>query len=122
MTAQRYVRDILQPHVLLLMQPLPGANFQQNNDQPYTPSVSQNCLHTVTTLPWPCRSPDLSPIKHIWDHLGRRVGYPTSLNELEARLQQIWNEISQDIMQNLYVSMSDCIASCIRGRGGATGY
>ncbi|GFW08994.1 uncharacterized protein TNCV_3475401 [Trichonephila clavipes] len=30
-------------------------------------------LRTVTTLPWPDRSPDLSPIEHIWDHSGRRV-------------------------------------------------
>ncbi|GFU52485.1 uncharacterized protein TNCV_2983651 [Trichonephila clavipes] len=50
----------------------------------------------------PVRSPDLSPIKHIWDHLGWRVVHPRSLNELEARLMQIWNEISQDTIQNLY--------------------
>ncbi|GFX00434.1 uncharacterized protein TNCV_2090841 [Trichonephila clavipes] len=48
--------------------------------------MSQNCLRTVTTFLWPARSPDLSPIEHIWDHLGRRVEHPTSLNELEARL------------------------------------
>ncbi|GFV75523.1 transposable element Tcb2 transposase [Trichonephila clavipes] len=47
--------------------------------------MSQDCLRTVTTLPWPAPSPDLSLIEHIWDHLGRRVGHPTSLNELEAR-------------------------------------
>ncbi|GFV18849.1 transposable element Tcb1 transposase [Trichonephila clavipes] len=70
----------------------------------------------------PARSPDLSPIKHIWDHLGWRVGHSTSLNELEATVQQIWNEMSQDIIQNLYVSIPDCIASCIRARGDSTGY
>ncbi|GFU50284.1 transposable element Tcb1 transposase [Trichonephila clavipes] len=57
----------------------------------------------------------------IWDHLGWRVGHPTSLNELEARLQQIWNEMSQDIIQNLYASMPDRIASYIHARGGSTG-
>ncbi|GFV79080.1 hypothetical protein TNCV_2612661 [Trichonephila clavipes] len=42
-------------------------------------------LHrTVTTLCCSARSPDSSPIKHIWDQLGRRVGHPMSLNELEA--------------------------------------
>ncbi|GFT93918.1 transposable element Tcb2 transposase [Trichonephila clavipes] len=48
----------------------------------------------------PARSPDLSPIDHIWNDLGRRVGHSTSLNELETRAQQIWNEMSQDIIQN----------------------
>ncbi|GFW84275.1 transposable element Tcb2 transposase [Trichonephila clavipes] len=95
---------------------------QQVNDRPDTARVSQDCLCTVTTLPWPARFPDLSPIKHIWDHLERRVWHLTSLNELEARLQKIWNERFQDIIQNLYASMPDCIASCIRASGGSTGY
>ncbi|GFT03870.1 transposable element Tcb2 transposase [Trichonephila clavipes] len=81
------------------MQWLPAAIFLQYNAWPYTARVSQDCLRTVTTFPWPARSPDLSPIEHIWDHLGRQVGHPTSLIELEAKLQQIWNEMSQDIIQ-----------------------
>ncbi|GFW22159.1 uncharacterized protein TNCV_1632891 [Trichonephila clavipes] len=86
----------------------------------------QGCHKTVsasvTTLPWPARSSDLSPIEHIWYHLGWPVGHPTNLYELEARLQKIWNELSQDIIQNLYASIPDHIASCIRARRGSTGY
>ncbi|GFW91190.1 transposable element Tcb2 transposase [Trichonephila clavipes] len=87
MTAQRYVHDILQPHVLPLIQRFPGALFQQDNARPHTASVSQDCLRTVTTLPWPAPSPDLFLIEHIWGLLGRRVEHPSSLNELEAGLQ-----------------------------------
>ncbi|GFU66867.1 transposable element Tcb2 transposase [Trichonephila clavipes] len=94
-----------------------GAIFQQDNVCPRTARVSHTCFHTVTTLPSPAQSPGLSPIEHIWDHLGRRVEHLTSLNELEARLQQIWNEMSQDIIQSLYASTPDHIASCIRARG-----
>ncbi|GFT28461.1 transposable element Tcb2 transposase [Trichonephila clavipes] len=65
------------------MQRLPGALFQQENPQPHTARVTQNCLHTVTTILWPARSPDLSPMEYIWDHLGRRVGHTRNLNELE---------------------------------------
>ncbi|GFT75085.1 transposable element Tcb2 transposase [Trichonephila clavipes] len=65
MTAQRYVHDILQPHVLPLMQRLPGPIFQQDNALPHTARLSQDCLHTVTTLPWPARSRDLFPIEDI---------------------------------------------------------
>ncbi|GFW18302.1 transposable element Tcb2 transposase [Trichonephila clavipes] len=71
MTAQRYVDGILQPHVLPLMQRLPGAIFQKDKARNYTARARQDCLRTVTTLPWLSRFPDLSPIKHIWDHLGR---------------------------------------------------
>ncbi|GFX91606.1 transposable element Tcb1 transposase [Trichonephila clavipes] len=102
MTTQRYAHDILQPHALPLMQRLPESIFQQGNTRCHTERVSQYYLRTVTILHWPARSPDLSPIEHIWDHFGRRVGHPTSFNELEARLQQIWNEMSQDIIQNLF--------------------
>ncbi|GFU34514.1 transposable element Tcb1 transposase [Trichonephila clavipes] len=117
MTAQRYDHDILQAYVLPLMQRLPGAILQQENAQPHTSRVSQDCLRTVTTLPWLAQSPDLFPIETIWDHLRRRVGHPMSLNELEAKLQQIWNEMSQDIVQSLYTSKPDRIASCIRAKG-----
>ncbi|GFV74550.1 transposable element Tcb2 transposase [Trichonephila clavipes] len=51
MKAQRYVHDILQPHVFPLMQRLPGAIFQQDNSRPHTARVSQDCLRTVPTLP-----------------------------------------------------------------------
>ncbi|GFU89270.1 transposable element Tcb2 transposase [Trichonephila clavipes] len=52
MTAQRYVHTILQPHVLPLMQRLPGAPFQKDNVRPHMASVSQECLRTVIILPW----------------------------------------------------------------------
>ncbi|GFW31458.1 transposable element Tcb2 transposase [Trichonephila clavipes] len=51
MIAQLYVHDILQPHMLPLMQRFPGAIFQQNNAQSHTARVSQVCFRTVTTLP-----------------------------------------------------------------------
>ncbi|GFV20213.1 transposable element Tcb1 transposase [Trichonephila clavipes] len=120
MTVQRYVHDIQQPHVMPIMQQLPGALFQKNNIRPHTARISQDCLRTVATFFSPARSPDLSPIKYIWNHLGRRVGHSPRLNEQDARLQQTWNEMSQDNMQNLYASMHDRRASCIRARRGST--
>ncbi|GFT79347.1 hypothetical protein TNCV_3275731 [Trichonephila clavipes] len=64
----------------------------------------------------------LSPIEYIWDHLRRRVRHSMSLNELEASLQQIRNQMSQDIIQILYASMPDRVASGIRTRVGSKGY
>ncbi|GFY04746.1 hypothetical protein TNCV_420001 [Trichonephila clavipes] len=45
-------------HMLTLLQRLPGAIFPQDYARPHTTRVSQDCLRTVTTLPWPDRSPD----------------------------------------------------------------
>ncbi|GFX52518.1 transposable element Tcb2 transposase [Trichonephila clavipes] len=57
MTAQRYVHNVLQPHVSPLKQRLAGAIFQQANTRPHPARVSQDCLRTVTTLPWPAPIP-----------------------------------------------------------------
>ncbi|GFV15491.1 transposable element Tcb2 transposase [Trichonephila clavipes] len=62
---QWYVHDILQSHLFPLMPRLPEEIFQQDNARPHTGRVSQDCLCTVTTLPWPARSLDFSPIKQI---------------------------------------------------------
>ncbi|GFV42919.1 transposable element Tcb2 transposase [Trichonephila clavipes] len=73
----------------------PRTIFQQDNGhmqtRPHTTRMSRDCLCHIITLPWPARSPDLSPTEHVWNHLGRQAGQPTSLVELEARLQQLWN-------------------------------
>ncbi|GFW51160.1 transposable element Tcb2 transposase [Trichonephila clavipes] len=52
-TLTAHVHEILKQHVLPLMQRLPGVIFQQDNARPHMAGVSQDCLRTVTTLPWP---------------------------------------------------------------------
>ncbi|GFY30913.1 hypothetical protein TNCV_3120731 [Trichonephila clavipes] len=61
------------------------SHFSTRQCSALTARVSQDCLRTVTTLPCSTRSPDLSPIEHIWDRLRWRVGHLTSLNDLETR-------------------------------------
>ncbi|GFU99069.1 transposable element Tcb2 transposase [Trichonephila clavipes] len=110
MTAQWYVHDILQPHELSLHATAPRSHFQQDNARSHTARPK--------TVPQRYYFPWLYPIArfvsnrvYIWDHLERQFGHPTSLNELEARLQQIWNKMSEDIIQNSFASMLDRIAS-----------
>ncbi|GFU94793.1 transposable element Tcb2 transposase [Trichonephila clavipes] len=62
LTGQRYVDDILRPHVGPLVNGLPGAIFQQDNARPHTARVAQDFLRHFQTLPLPARSPDLSPV------------------------------------------------------------
>ncbi|GFU52764.1 transposable element Tcb2 transposase [Trichonephila clavipes] len=94
------------------MQRLPGAIFQQDDARTHTVRVSQDC--TVTTLPWPALSPYFSSIEHIWDHLGRRVVYPKSLNELEARVQQPTRHSDPTDLTSTY---SECTRRVFGGTG-----
>ncbi|UYV79196.1 Transposase [Cordylochernes scorpioides] len=73
MTAQRYVDDVLRPVTLPYLQGVPNALYQQDNALPHTASISQQALQDVQMLPWPPYSPDLSPIEHVWDIIGRRL-------------------------------------------------
>ncbi|GFX53439.1 transposable element Tcb2 transposase [Trichonephila clavipes] len=57
LTGQRYVDDILRPHVGPFLNGLPGAIFHQDNARPHTARVAQDLLRHFQTLPWPARSP-----------------------------------------------------------------
>ncbi|GFV33765.1 transposable element Tcb1 transposase [Trichonephila clavipes] len=104
MTAQRYVLDILQTTCVSTHATAPKSHFSTRQcSASHGNGVTRLPSHCYT-LPGPALSPYLSPIEHIRDYLGWRVGIPTSLCELETRLQQICNEISQDIIQNPIVS------------------
>ncbi|GFX05770.1 DDE_3 domain-containing protein [Trichonephila clavipes] len=65
LTGQRYVDDILRPLVGPFLNGLPGAIFLQDNSRPHTAKVAQDFLRHFQTLPWPARSPDLSPVEHV---------------------------------------------------------
>ncbi|UYV78237.1 hypothetical protein LAZ67_16000630 [Cordylochernes scorpioides] len=73
MTAQRYVDDVLRPVTLPYLQGVPNALYHQDNARPHTARISQQALQDVQMLPWPPYSPDLSPIEHVWDIIGRRL-------------------------------------------------
>ncbi|UYV63957.1 SPINT2 [Cordylochernes scorpioides] len=84
MTAQRYVDDVLRPVTLPYLQGVPNALYQQDNARPHTARISQQALQDVQMLPWPPYSPDLSPIEHVWDIIGRRLhAFPQPRSEDE---------------------------------------
>jgi transposase len=46
-----------------------------DNARPYRSRTVTAYLQSeaVTSVPWPAMIPDLNPIEHIWDMLGRRI-------------------------------------------------
>ncbi|GFX83252.1 DDE_3 domain-containing protein [Trichonephila clavipes] len=122
LTGQRYVDDILRPHVGSFLNGLPGSIFQQDNARPHTARVAQDFLRHFQTLPLPARSPDLSPVEHVWDQLKRQVPSCHSVHDLELAVQDLWAHLLQDNIRCLINSMPDRVAVCIAAGGGPTRY
>ncbi|GFU18640.1 transposable element Tcb2 transposase [Trichonephila clavipes] len=122
LTSQRYVDDILRPHVGPFLNGLPGAIFQQDNARPHTARVAQDFLRHFQTLPWPTRSPDLSPVVHVWDQLKRQMPSCHSVHDLELAVQDLWAHLSQNNIRCLINSMPGRVAACIAAGGGPTRY
>ena len=76
LTGQRYIDEILRPHVVPFLRPM-GNNgiFQDDNARPHQARIVDGFLqaNNVRRLEWPAMSPDLSCIEHVWDVLGRAV-------------------------------------------------
>ncbi|CAH1981761.1 unnamed protein product [Acanthoscelides obtectus] len=111
MNAQRYIHEVLEPHLLPYLDTLADPTFQQDNVRPHVARVTIDFFqhNDVTLLPWPPRSPDLSPIEHVWDMMGRRLlnlqRPPQTLEALREQLVVAWNEIPQEDIDHLIRSM-----------------
>lgn len=129
MNAESYIRDILDMHVVPYA-PFIGDNFilMQDNARPHVANVVREYMDItgIRTMDWPARSPDLNPIEHIWDELGRSVrngpNPPETLDELRNGLVQAWNDMDQNVVKNLIISMPARMQAVIGARGGNTRY
>jgi hypothetical protein len=124
-----YRDDILDPIVLPFMQQRNFDQvFQHDNARCHVARVCQDFLNQnhIRVLPSPALSPDLSPIEHLWDELGRRVRHrqnpPETLQELRDVLVHQWNNIPQAFIQRLIVSMRRRCEALFAARGGHTRY
>ena len=70
--------------------------------------------------------PDLNPIAHIWDMLGRRsqarVPPLQNIRQLEAALHREWHKLSQQDIRCLIGEMSRRVEAVIQARAGYSRY
>ncbi|RZB89833.1 DDE 3 and/or HTH Tnp Tc3 2 domain containing protein, partial [Asbolus verrucosus] len=128
LNANRFVDYVLEPVLIPYLQGLVNPIFQQDNARPHIARVAMEFLNNanVDLLPWPSRSPDLSPIEHVWDMVGRKINDlqppPGSIDILQRRIIEAWDSIPQATIDSLILSMPNRLAECVRNRGGPTHY
>ncbi|GBO41580.1 hypothetical protein AVEN_116122-1 [Araneus ventricosus] len=99
-----------------------------DNARPHRAVVVEDYLegHGLERMEWPAQSPDLNPIEHLWDYLGRQVAAlsppPRSLDEMEQGLLRVWSSLPISVSDNLIDSMESRCRQCIQVRGGHIPY
>lgn len=129
LTGERYAQEILNEYAGPYLANMDdGSMLMHDNARPHTARVVQEYIQEVgiSVMAWPSRSPDLNPIEHAWDELGRVVRSrrppPITLRALKEALIEEWENIPQHRLRNLVFSMPNRMEAVIRARGGNTSY
>ncbi|GFX92438.1 transposable element Tc3 transposase [Trichonephila clavipes] len=128
MTGHIY-RDVILEQVRLFRGAM-GAEFLFVDDiaRHYHANIVDECLQSevIIRIDWSAYSPDLNPIEHECDMLGRRIAAsqppPICLPELWRALLNEWCNIPQDQIDNLIFSMPRRCKACIALSGRHTPY
>ncbi|GFU58955.1 transposable element Tcb2 transposase [Trichonephila clavipes] len=129
LTARRYRDEILRPIVVPYAAAI-GDDFilMDDNCRPHRANLVEYFLFEegIVRMEWPACSPDMNPIYHVWDALGRRVAgrqqYPQTLQELEKALLEEWDRIPQFVINSLIDSMPQKCSTLLAARGNQTYY
>ena len=74
-------------------------------------------------LEWPPYSPDLNPMENIWAILKKSLqGQTLTWENLEETVIDIWNNISPEIIRNMYASYESRLVKTIKNDGNMIGY
>ncbi|GFS88137.1 transposable element Tcb2 transposase [Trichonephila clavipes] len=120
----RYCNEILLPYVRLFRGAM-GLQFLFMGDTaPCHRTVGAEQLlesEDIERMDWPARSPDLIPIQHVFDFLGRRLAArtlpPVTIRELRLALQDEWAAMPQQLIDTLILSMGRRCETCLAVRG-----
>ena len=112
LTGQRYIDQVINPYIVPFFRGnRANFTFMDDNARPHRAIIVRNRVQQtgIQTMDWPSRSPDLNPIEHAWDELGRRLNdgpnAPANLVQLQQALIEDWNRIPQHVIRRLIASM-----------------
>ncbi|GFX08341.1 transposable element Tcb1 transposase [Trichonephila clavipes] len=128
LNSQCYISEVLEPVVLPYFQGLATAIFQQDNARPDMALIVQRFFvnHQIELLPWPARSPDISPIENMWSMVAEQLTQITppvaTPDQLCQCVEAAWYAVPQEHIQSLFESMPRRVAVVISNNGGYSGY
>ncbi|GFX97799.1 transposable element Tcb1 transposase [Trichonephila clavipes] len=129
MTCQRYIDEVLLPHVRLFRGAVGDKFvFMDDNATCHRTLAVQDCLDSegIQRLVCPARFPELNLIENVWDALGRQVSGrnypPTNKNTLIRALTEEWDKLSQQLLDKVVQSMVRRVECCITLHGGHIPY
>ncbi|GFU32747.1 transposable element Tcb2 transposase [Trichonephila clavipes] len=99
-----------------------------DNARPHRTLAVEELLENedITRMDWPAHSPDLNPIEHVWDALGRRFAarlhHPENTQQLKQMLVEEWALLPQEMLHQLVLSMRRRCKATIAVRGGHIPY
>ncbi|GFU81477.1 transposable element Tc1 transposase [Trichonephila clavipes] len=112
----RNSNEILLPYVSLFRGAMGMQFLFMDDNAPYHRTVAAEQIlesEDIEGMDWPARSPDLNPIEHVWDFLGRRLAArtlpPVTIRELRFALQDEWAAMPQQLIDTLFLSMEDAV-------------
>ena len=70
------------------------------------------------------QSPDMNPIEHLWDEIGRKIKTHNIRNKQQLKnvILTEWNAVNREITQKLVNSMKNRLIDVIKVKGGPTRY
>jgi hypothetical protein len=129
-TAERFIYYVI-PIIKNYMQKHPGLTFQQDNAGAYRARATQRelLLQGIEQMYWPASSPDLNPIKNIWQILKERIrrrlrseNRPHSVYELQQLVREEWNKLTLEEIRRRIDTMPERMEAVIKNQGGHTSF
>lgn len=120
LNSQRYT-IILQNNLLPFFER--NQIFQQDNASPHVSRESKQWFaeQNITVMDWPSKSPDLNIIENVWGLMIRDVYNDgrqyNDLDELETAIRVAWENITQEKISRLILTMNKRLFDCIRLQG-----
>ena len=105
-----------------------GFILHDDNARPHCARSVQWYLveHGIWRMDWPACSPDMNCIEHAWSFLRRAISnrphHPLTIQELRNATLEEWDNLPQESLNALVLSMPRRVQECLRVCGGPTHY